>query len=59
MMVTITLPDGTTMDITDKKEMERAIIRSNKKKFQQSFGTPFYNFSYNKLFGYLGITNAS
>jgi hypothetical protein len=39
--------------------MERAIISSNKKKFQQSFGTPFYNYPYNKLFGYLGITPAS
>jgi hypothetical protein len=58
-MVTVTQPDGTTMDITDKKEMERAIIRSNKMKFQLSFGTPFYNHPYNKLFGYLGITNAS
>jgi hypothetical protein len=30
-LVTVTLPDGTTKDITDKKDMERAIISSNKK----------------------------
>jgi hypothetical protein len=39
--------------------MEKAIIKSNKQKFQQSFHTPFYNFPYNKLFGFLGLMEAS
>jgi hypothetical protein len=39
--------------------MEKAIIFSNKKKFKQSFSTPFYNYPYNKIFGYLGLTKAS
>jgi hypothetical protein len=56
-MVSVTLPDGTMADLTEKKKMEKAIITSNKKKFQQSFGTPFYNNPYNKMFGYLGLTH--
>lgn len=43
-MVTVKQQDGTTVDLADKKEMEKAIILSNKKKFQQAFGTPFYNY---------------
>jgi hypothetical protein len=39
--------------------MEKAIIASNKRKFQQSFATPFYNYPFNKLFGYQGTTLAS
>jgi hypothetical protein len=39
--------------------MEKAIVISNKKKFQQSFGTEFYNHPYNKLFGYQGLTTSS
>jgi hypothetical protein len=30
-MVTVKLDDGSTKDITDKREMEKAIIASNKK----------------------------
>jgi hypothetical protein len=58
-MVSVPLTDGTITDITDKKEMEKAIIKSNKSKFQQSFQTPFYNYPYNKIFGYLGLTTFS
>jgi hypothetical protein len=58
-MVSITLPDGSNADITDKKEMEKTIIAANKKKFQQSFGTPFYKYPYNTLFGYQGVTKSS
>jgi hypothetical protein len=36
--------------------MEKTIIASNKRKFQQSFNTPFYKHPYNKLFGYKGLT---
>jgi hypothetical protein len=59
IIVTETLEDGTVIDITDKRGMEKAIIHSNKKKFKQSFSTPFYNHPYNKIFGYLGLTKAS
>jgi predicted phosphodiesterase len=59
IIVTKTLPDGTSIDITDKREMEKAIISGNKKKFKQSFSTPSYNYPYNTIFGYLGLTRAS
>jgi hypothetical protein len=59
VMVSVPLPDGTTHDITEKRQMEKAIIASNKRKFQQSFSTPFYNHPFNNLFGYLGITKSS
>jgi hypothetical protein len=58
-MVSIKQNNGTSVDITDKRQMEKAIISSNKKKFQQSFGTPFYKHPYNQLFGYQGLTTAS
>ncbi len=58
-MVSIRTQEGTTVDIVDKKEMERSIIKCNKKKFQQAFGTPFYNHPYNKMFGYKGTTEIS
>jgi hypothetical protein len=58
-MVTIKNQDGTATDITSKREMEKAIITCNKKKFQLSFNTPFYSAPYNKLFGYNGLTQSS
>jgi hypothetical protein len=58
-MVTVTNEDGTTTDIFDKNLMEKAIISSNQRKFRQSFGTPFYNAPYNRLFGYQGLTPSS
>jgi hypothetical protein len=58
-MVTVTNEDGTTTDIFDKNLMEKAIISSNQRKFSQSFGTPFYNAPYNRLFGYQGLTPSS
>jgi hypothetical protein len=58
-MVSVKSPDGSNVDLTEKKDMEKAIIKSNKQKFQHSFHTPFYNFPYNKLFGFLGLTKAS
>jgi hypothetical protein len=59
IMVSIPLPDGTYIDITEKKQMGKAIIASNKRKFQQSFATPFYNYPFNKLFGYQGTSSAT
>jgi hypothetical protein len=58
-MVTVKSQDGGSKDITDKRSMEKAIIASNKKKFQASFATPFYNYPYNKFFGYKGLTTTS
>ncbi len=58
-MITVKLPDGTSEDITDKHNMEKQIIANNKRKFQTSFSTPFYNYPYNKLFGYKGLIRAS
>jgi len=41
-MIAVVGEDGNRVDITDRKEMERAILDNNKAKFSQSFHTPFY-----------------
>jgi hypothetical protein len=58
-MVTIKQQDRSTIELLNRKEMEKAIVKSNKNKFLQSFGTDFYKHPYNKLFGYQGLTRSS
>ncbi len=41
-MVTIQLLNGDQKDITNKQEIEKAIMETNQQKYQQSFYTPFY-----------------
>ena len=41
-MIEITKPDGTVEDITEKSELERQIMETNKAKFLQCKNTPFY-----------------
>jgi hypothetical protein len=55
-MVTIQSPDGTTRDITEKKEMQQAIMQSNLSKFQQSHHNPFYHFPLSQELGFKGTT---
>jgi hypothetical protein len=43
-IVTTTNANGNKIDITNKTEMEQAILNSNKEKFSQSAHTPFYWF---------------
>jgi hypothetical protein len=40
--ITVNIQDGSIADVTDKRQIENEIIASNKRKFQQSFSTPFY-----------------
>jgi hypothetical protein len=41
-MVTTETPTGELQEITDKREMERAIMKNNEQKFRQSYNTPFF-----------------
>ena len=56
-MVTTTNSSGTKIDITNKKEMELAILESNKTKFTQSSHTPFYLHPLKDDFGFKGLTS--
>jgi hypothetical protein len=56
-MVTTTDSSGTKIDITNKKEMELAILESNKTKFTQSSHTPFYLPPLKDDFGFKGLTS--
>jgi len=58
-IVTVTNDDGKTREITDKAEMERAILHSNNKKFSQSTHTPFYQSPLREAFGFKGLSTAS
>jgi hypothetical protein len=58
-MVTTETPTGELQDITDKREMERAIMENNEKKIRQSYNTPFFCQPLLSEFGVKGITQAS
>jgi hypothetical protein len=58
-MVTVVDADGQRRDITDKLEMERAILCNNKEKFPQSFHTPFYQSPLKEDFGFQGTSQAA
>jgi hypothetical protein len=58
-MVTVVGEDGNRADITDRKEMEKAILDNNKAKFSQSFHTPFYRSPLKEAFGFQGLTNSA
>ncbi len=58
-MVTVHNPDGSTKDITDKRQIEQAILQNNKAKFQQSFHTPFMTQPSKNMFGFQGDSVAS
>jgi len=58
-MVTYIGSYGKRIDITNKLDMEQAILDSNKKKFSQSFHTPFYKDPLRREFGFMGFTSAA
>jgi hypothetical protein len=58
-IVTTTNANGNKNDITNKTEMEQAILNSNKEKFSQSAHTPFYLSPLKDEFGFKGLTAAA
>jgi hypothetical protein len=58
-MVTTLDSSGNLIDITNKKEIELAILESNKAKFLQSSHTPFYLPPLKDEFGFKGLTTAA
>jgi hypothetical protein len=55
-IVTITDETGCLIDLTKKRNIEIAIIKENKAKFQQGFNSPFYQPPLNWDFGYKALT---
>jgi hypothetical protein len=57
----VSIPDGPDQwkDITDKTEMEQAILANNRDKFSQSFHTPFYQPLLSNEFGFQSLTPAA
>jgi hypothetical protein len=58
-MVTYIDSYGKRINITNKLEIEQAILNSNRKKFSQSFHTPFYKDPLHREFGFKGLTSAT
>ncbi len=58
-MVTTVDASGNRVEITDKEEMEKAILASNRLKFSQSSNTPFYLPPLKEEFGFKGLTAAA
>ena len=58
-LVTVTDSQGNRQDITDQRQLERAILDNNKMKFSQSSHTPFYLPPLKDEFGFKGLTRAA
>jgi len=58
-MVTTQDAQGNKVELTNQKEMEKAILESNHKKFLQSTHTPSYQSPLKEEFGFKGLTTAS
>jgi len=58
-MVTLQMDDGTTVDLTSKDEVEKAIIKNNTEKFQQAQNNPFYKFPLSYELSYKGTTSST
>jgi hypothetical protein len=58
VMVMLTDHNGGKKDITDRREMEWAILCNNAEKFSQSSHTPFYQDPLKQEFGLKGLTMA-
>jgi len=56
-MVSIPTSDTTCIDLMGKREIEQAILQNNKKKFEQSFHTPFYQQPLLSDMGFKGLTS--
>jgi hypothetical protein len=55
-MVTITDDQGNSLDLTNKEDIERAIISNNEDKYKQSFHAPFLQPPLANDFGFKGLT---
>ena len=58
-MVTVVNELGERIEITDKIEMENAILASNMSKFSQSFHTPCYQSPLKESLGFKGLSTGS
>jgi hypothetical protein len=58
-LVTIQNESGEWVDLTDKREIEAAILKNNTAKFQQSFHMPFMRPPISTEFGFKGLTWSS
>jgi hypothetical protein len=57
-MVTIDLGDGKPVDISNKTDMEYAILKNNEDKFKPSHRNAFYHFPLSHDLGFKGVTVA-
>ncbi len=57
--VTVHSDDGTSKDLTEKEEIEKAIMKNNEEKYQQSFHTPFLQHPLRDEFEFKGLTPAA
>jgi hypothetical protein len=58
-MVTIQTDKGRKRDLTEKKDIEEAIMKNNQDKYQQSFHTPFMCQPLRDEFEFKGLTKAA
>jgi hypothetical protein len=58
-IISVTTPEGGSVDITKKEEMERAIMEANEKKYKCSFHTPFMVPPLLPDFGYIGTSRSA
>jgi len=58
-LVTVQDAEGNTIELTTKQDIEKAIVKNNKDKFEQSFHTPFLQPPLSHLFGFKGLTSAT
>jgi hypothetical protein len=58
-MVTVPTENGSTMGLTKKYDIEKAILTENASKFQQSFNSPFYTAPLATDFGFKALTPAA
>jgi hypothetical protein len=58
-MVTIQTAEGVRKDLTEKRDIEEAIMKNNQDKYRQSFHTPFLRSPLREDFGFKGLTTAA
>jgi hypothetical protein len=58
-VVTVFTQSGTPKDLTEKEDIEQAIIRNNQEKYQQSFPLPFLQPTLAAEFGFKGLSPAA
>jgi hypothetical protein len=58
-MVSVFNDRGHRIDLTNKEDIEQAIMKSNETKYRQSSHTPFFQFPLASDFGFKGLTPAA